>query len=100
MWTRFALPVLLALEQGIEAGEGLVGVGRARLIRPGFFSIPLAVDITGMFDVMAVDAQELPVASVGRVVVVVVVLVVNRELAQLPARELTAAPSADPGKDL
>jgi len=52
-----------------------------------------------MLIVMAVDAQQLPVAAVGRIVFVVVVLVVDREIAQRLAAELAPAPAADPGID-
>src|SRR6185295_11239270 len=49
---------------------------------------------------VAVHAQELPVAAVGRVVVVVAVLVVHGELAQTLAAELARAAAADPRQDL
>ena len=53
-----------------------------------------------MLVVVAVDAEQLPVASVGRVVVVVVVLVVDRELAQPPARKLAPTRGAHVGQQL
>src|SRR5438105_12568176 len=49
---------------------------------------------------MTVHAEQLPVAAVGRVVVVVAVLVVHRELAQPLAAELARAAAADPRQDL
>src|SRR5260221_4759385 len=49
---------------------------------------------------MAVHAQQLPVAGVGRVVVVIVVAVVDGQFAHVGARELAGAAPADPGVDL
>ncbi len=48
-----------------------------------------------MLVVMAVDAKEFPVAAVRRVVVMVVVLVMDREFLELFALELTSAAPAD-----
>ena len=53
-----------------------------------------------MLVVVAVEAQQLPVAAVGRVVLVVVVAVVDGELAQVRRRELARAAAADPRIDL
>lgn len=53
-----------SLEQGVEPCKGLVGVRRPLFARLGVLSVPLAVCILGVFDIMAVDAQELPVAPV------------------------------------
>ncbi len=47
---------------------------------------------------MAVNAQQLPIAAVRRIVVMVVVLVVDRQFPQAFAFKLTAAMPADPGK--
>jgi hypothetical protein len=47
-----------------------------------------------MLVVVAVDAEQLPVAAVGRIVVVVVVDVVHGEFAELFSLEFTAAASA------
>jgi hypothetical protein len=51
-----------------------------------------------MLVIVAVNAEQLPVATVRRVVVVVVVLVVDGELAHVGVVELTRAASADPRK--
>ncbi len=48
-----------------------------------------------MFVIVAVEAEELPVAAVRRIVVVIVVPVVDRQLPELLPRELPSAPSAD-----
>ena len=49
----------------------------------------------GVLVVVAVDAEQLPVAAVGGIVEVVVVLVMDRELLKLLAGELAAAMRAD-----
>lgn len=49
-----------------------------------------------MFIVVAIHAQQFPVAAIGRVVVVFVVAVVHREFLQIGAGELARATPADP----
>ena len=56
-------------------------------------------DVPFVLVVMAVEAEQLPVAAVGRVVLCVVVLVVDGQLAQAPALELAAAVGADVGQE-
>ena len=51
-----------------------------------------------MFVVVAVEAEQLPVAAVGRVVVVVVILVMDGQLAEAPPLELAAASRTEMGK--
>ena len=53
-----------------------------------------------MLVVVAVEAQQFPVAAVRRVVVMVVILVMDRQLPQLFTGKLTPAAGADPGKKL
>ena len=53
-----------------------------------------------MLAVVAVQAQEFPVAAIGRIVVVVAVFVVHRQLVQFPAGKFSPAPGADPRQDL
>src|SRR5262249_13992743 len=60
----------------------------------GCFQLPLVLVV------MAVQAQQLPVAAVRRVVVVIVVAVVDRKLAQVGAGGFAAAAAADPPIDL
>ena len=55
------------------------------------------IKITLMFVVVAIEAQQLPVAAVGGVVVVVVVAVVNGEFGDVFAGEFALAAAADPG---
>lgn len=52
-----------------------------------------------MLIVVAIEAKEFPVTAVWRIVVVVVVFVVNRELAQPLAVEFASAVRADPRKE-
>ena len=58
------------------------------------FQLPL------VFVVVAVQTQQLPVAAIRWIVVVIVVLVVNGQLANVAARELPGAATADPWVDL
>ncbi len=48
---------------------------------------------------MAIDAQKFPVAAIGGIVVVVVVLVMNRELTEILSAELAPTPGTNPGED-
>src|SRR5438477_12889914 len=58
------------------------------------FQLPL------VFVVMAVQARQCPVAAIGRVVVVIVVPVMNSQLAKVGVCEFAAAATADPRIDL
>jgi hypothetical protein len=49
---------------------------------------------------MAEKAQQLPIAAVRRIVVMIVVLVVDRKLTKPLAIEFAPAPSTDPGEKL
>ena len=49
---------------------------------------------------MAISAQQLPVAAVGRVVIVIAVPMVDFEQLQVRMRELPRAPAADPRIEL
>ena len=51
-----------------------------------------------MFVVVAINAEQFPVAAIGRVVLVVVVLVMDRELVQVGLRKLARAAATDPWK--
>jgi hypothetical protein len=53
-----------------------------------------------MLVVVAVDTEKLPVAAVGRVVVMIVVPVVDRQFAKLLAFEFPDASGADMGEKL
>ena len=58
------------------------------------------VDVALVLVVVAVETEQFPVAAVGRVVIVVVVLVMDRELVQVGLRELPGTAPADPREQL
>jgi len=60
----------------------------------GGFQLPLVLVV------MAVQAQQFPVAPIGRIVVVVMIPVMDRQLAQVGPCEFAAAATADPRIDL
>ena len=60
----------------------------------------LRVDDAGVLVLVAIDAEQLPVGTVGRVVVVVAVAVMDREFAQPLTRELSRAAYANVRKNL
>jgi len=53
-----------------------------------------------VFVVVAVQAQQFPVAAIGRVVVVIVIPVMDGQFTHVGARELAGAAPADPRVDL
>ena len=54
------------------------------------------IDMARVLVVVAIDAKQLPIAAVSRIVVVVVIAMMDRELAQILPGEFTRASSADP----
>ena len=82
-----------ALQQGLEIRERLVGGRRCRFAAPD--SSP-GIEIPGVLVVMAIQAEQLPVAPVGRVVIVVVVPVMHCQLVQVFVREFAHAATAEP----
>jgi hypothetical protein len=58
--------------------------------------MPFLFQIPRVLIVMTVDAQELPITPIRRVVIVVVILVMNRELTKSFACKFTPAPCTDP----
>src|SRR5213078_2201114 len=88
---------LLALQPGLQVGKRPVG-RRGLLLRSGRAAV--VVHLAGVLVLVAIDAQQLPVRSVGRIVVVVAALVVDGQLAHALRVELAGAARADPGKDL
>src|SRR5712671_1386108 len=88
----------LVFQECVEPGERPVRAGR--LVRlPRAAARPCVLDARVLV-LVAIDAQELPVGAVGRIVVVVAVLVVHRELAQARGRKLARTAGADPGQEL
>jgi hypothetical protein len=62
--------------------------------------MPLLLQIFGVLMVMTVDTEKFPVAAIRRIVIVVVIFVMNRELTNSLAGEFPPAPRTDPREDL
>ena len=62
----------------------------------GFICFSYAIPL--VFIVVAVETEQLPVAPIRRIVVVVMVLMMDRELVEFLAVKFAAAMRADPGK--
>jgi hypothetical protein len=90
----FVLQQILEVGEWIVCGAGFRFTGAGRLALRGRFQQPL------VFVVMAIDAQQLPVAAIGRVVIVIVVTVMHGEFLQIFTRELALAASTDPRVEL
>ena len=92
------LLTLLIGQQRLEIRKRRMGRDTAILANVGApasrFQLPL------MFVVVAVQAEQFPVAAVGRVVVMIVIAVVDRELTQVGVSEFAAAAATDPRIDL
>lgn len=80
--------------KGREGRRSIWLSARRRLIKRGRHLIPL------MLIVVTIETQQLPVAPVGWIVIVVVVLVMDGELAQFLAVKLSSAVRTDPWKHL
>ena len=63
-------------------------------------AIPFRHLIPGVLIFVTVDTQQLPVIAVRRIVVVVVILVMDREFSNFSPREFSPAPGTDPRKNL
>lgn len=96
----FSILLSLALEQVLELREGREGrrlvllSAQRRLVRRASHLISLVLII------VAVETEQLPVAPVGRVIIVVVVFVMDGELAQFLAVKFAPAVATDPRKHL
>ncbi|CAK0772786.1 hypothetical protein CCP4SC76_5600017 [Gammaproteobacteria bacterium] len=84
----------LFFKQIPKLGKGIVSGGGYGFGRP-FWGAGFEQAL--MLVVVAIDAEQFPVAAVGRVVVVVVVTMVNRQFPQILAGELAATTPAHPG---
>src|SRR5690606_14939332 len=89
---------VLAGKGVLEAGKGVEG-GRCLFRLPPAAVVDEILEL-GVLLVVAVEAQEFPVAAVRGVVVVVVVDVVDGQFPQVGAGELPGAAGADPGVEL
>ncbi len=80
--------------EGSEGRRLILLPPRRRFIRLISCLIPLVLIV------VTVETEQLPVAPVGRIIVVVVVFVMDRELVQLLAVKFTPAVRTDPWKQL
>lgn len=87
----------LVSQHRLEVGKWRVG--RRRSITVGARAVACRFQLPLMLVVVAVEAQQFPVAAVGRVVAMVVVAVMHGEFAQVGAHEFAGAAAADPGID-
>jgi hypothetical protein len=87
----------LLVQQFLESDERLIGCGLACFIRMLFIFFLLFKEIALMLSIVTIDAKQLPIASVRRIVVVVVILVVDGQLLKLLTRELPSASGANVG---
>ena len=71
-------------------GRGGAGPSRRGIAISG------GIAITGMLVVVTVKAQQFPVAAVGRIIVVVVVFMMDREFTHRAGVKLAAAPPTSP----
>ncbi len=88
------------LEPVGEGGEGGVGEGGFVVAAGSGVYATLFLNASGMLVVVAVDAQQFPVAAVGRIVVVVEVSVVYCQLTKFFSFKLAGAAAADVGEKL
>jgi len=92
--------LLFVLTQGFEIGERLVGIRSLRLIPHRRIPACLPIQGSRVLAVVAIHAQELPVAAVGGIIIVVAVFMMDRQLVKLFAGKFSSAPGAYPGQDL
>jgi len=92
--------LLFALQQSLEISERSVGGQWLFLATRGLLAIPFRIQIPRVLIVVTIETQQLPVAPVGRIVIVVMVLVMNRELTKFLACKFATAPRTDPGVNL
>ena len=74
--------LLFTFQQCIEIRKRPVNTRIFFLAARALIVIPFGGQVSRVFLVVTVNTQQLPVAPVGRIVVVVVVLVVNRKLSK------------------
>jgi hypothetical protein len=93
---RCSLFTFLRSQPGLQIGEGIVrGHGSLTV---GVSTPDCFIGHAGVFVFMAIDTEQLPVAAIERIVVVIVVLVMHGQLAQTDTGEFTSAPAANPRK--
>ena len=89
-----------AMEQGLQAFEGSMGRLLTACVPTAFATGGNMFLVSLVLVVVAVETKEFPVTPIGWVVVVVVVSVVDGQLAQVGMVEISAAASTDPGVEL
>lgn len=80
------------MREGREGRGPILLMARGRGVSCFSHAIPLVLIV------VAVETEQLPVASIWRIVVVVMVLVMDRELVEFLAVKFAAAMRTDPGK--
>ena len=88
----------LVSQHRLEVGEGRVG-RRVRSAIGNSGSAPRGFELALVLVVVAVETEQLPVAAVGRVVLVIVVAVMHSQFAQVAAGEFAGTAAADPWVD-
>lgn len=81
----------------LQIGKGVERGGRRGASHPG---AARHIHQLGMLVLVAIGAEQFPIAAIRRVVVVVAVLVVDFELLKIAVRERAGTASAHPGKEL
>jgi len=92
---RSVLRLLIAFEQVCETGEG--GKGRRPILLPAWRCFSHLIPL--MLIVVTVEAEQLPITSVRRIVIMVVVFVMDRELAEFLSVKFSSAVGTDPRKE-
>jgi hypothetical protein len=83
--------LLFILQQSIKTSERLEGGRWLLLASRQHFIIPFPIQIPRVLIVVTVKTQQFPVAAVRRIVIVVVILVMDRELTKSLACEFAPA---------
>jgi hypothetical protein len=91
--------LLFVLNQGFEISERLVGFRPLWLIPHRCIPACLLIQRSRVLAVVAVHAQELPVAAVGGIMIVVAVFMMHRQLVKFFTGKFSSAPGAYPGQD-
>jgi hypothetical protein len=97
---QYRYQLLFILQQSIETGERPVGRRRLLLATRRHLAIPFRYLVPRVLIVVTVEAQQLPVAAVGRIIIVVVIFVMDCEFSNFLACEFAPASRTDPRKKL
>jgi len=88
--------LLFILQQSIKTSERLEGGGWLLVVSRQRSIMPFLIQISRVLIVVAVETQQFPVTAVRRIVIVVVILVMDRELTKSLACEFAPASRTDP----